>query len=119
MRTPQIPARFYFIVVFLFFAGGCASAPVKTSDESQQEAVSAMEKVLGTVSGEKIDEKRLRELDREMKNDPQAKSAVETIANSVSGQGQVIKYCPVDGERYGPKFEECPVHHVPLKTLSD
>lgn len=92
---------------------------MKTSGESQQEAVSAMEKVLGTVSGEKIDEKKLRELDREMKNDPQAKSAVETIANSVSGQGRVIKYCPVDGERYGPKFEECPVHHVVLKILSE
>ena len=110
-------------MVFLsLLLAGCASAGKSArpaSVESQKEAISAMEKVLGNVSGEKIDEKKLRELNREIQKDPEAKSAVQTIANTLSGQGQIIKYCPVDGQRYGAKFAECPEHKVTLKILNE
>ncbi|MCB9771073.1 MAG: hypothetical protein H6754_00775 [Candidatus Omnitrophica bacterium] len=86
--------------------------------ESRAEVVSAMEHVLGAVSGKTIDEKDLRKLNNDIEKDPQAKSAVQTISNAVSGQGPAVRYCPVDGERYSPKFTECPVHHVSLKILT-
>ncbi|MEK7097357.1 MAG: hypothetical protein AAB906_00745 [Patescibacteria group bacterium] len=78
-----------------------------------------MEHVLGAVSGKPLDQKGLENLSREIQKDPAAKSAVKTITDSMSGQDQAVKYCPIDGQRYSPKFESCPVHQVPLKTLSD
>lgn len=119
MRTLQNQISLSAIILSLLLSGCASTGKTAPRGESQQEAVSAMKKVLGTVSGQDIDEKKLRELNTEMQKDPQARSAVETISNSVSGKGQTIKYCPVDGERYGPKFTDCPVHHVPLKILSE
>ena len=120
MRTPSFQLS---LIILLVFFSGCSST-VKTSPggqtvESRQEAISAMEKVLTNVSGEEIDEKKLRELNSQIQKDPEAKRAVESIANSMSGQGVIIKYCPVDGQRYSAKFTQCPEHKVDLKILNE
>ncbi len=120
--------RFYFLSIFSFLLFvGCASSGSTTakglrpqaSGESQQDVVSAVEQVLGAVSGKPIDQKQLENLGKEIQKDPQTKSAVQAITNSVSGQGPAGKYCPIDGKRYSPKFSVCPVHHIPLKSLGD
>lgn len=120
--------RFLSLVIFSFmFFAGCASSSqtkanvvrVQAPGESPQEVARAMESVLGAVSGKNVDQKQLENLGKQIQKDPQAKSAVQAISDSVSGQGKTIKYCPVDGERYSPKFEVCPAHHVPLKFLGD
>ena len=120
MRTPSINLS---LIIFLVFFSGCSST-AKTSPggqtvESRQEAISAMQKVLTNVSGEEIDERKLRELNSQIQKNPEAKQAVESIANSMSGQGIVIKYCPVDGQRFSAKFTQCPEHKVVLKILND
>lgn len=113
----------YCILFLLFFTcAGCAatSSSVKgPAGESREEVISAMEKVVGAVSGQEVSEKDLRELGKRAQTDPQTKSALEAVSGSVSGQAGGVKYCPVDGERYSAKFLECPVHHVPLKALTD
>lgn len=121
MKTQEFqPLSICICLLLLLPFGGCATTNTSArSPESQKEAVSAMGKVLGSVSGEEIDEKKLRKLNSDIQKDPQAKSAVQTIANTVSGQGQIIKYCPVDGQRYGAKFADCPDHKVPLKILTE
>ncbi len=120
--------RFYFLLIFSFLLfTGCASSGPKTAKalqpqapgESQEDVVSAMEHVLGSVSGKLVDQKQLENLGKEIQKDPQAKSAVQAITNSVSGQNQTVKYCPIDGQRYSPKFSVCPVHQVPLKSLGN
>lgn len=120
--------RFFSLVIFSFmFFAGCASSSqtkanvvrVQAPGESPQEVARAMENVLGAVSGKTVDQKQLENLGKQIQKDPQAKSAVQAIRDTVSGQGKAIKYCPVDGERYSPKFETCPVHNVPLKSLGD
>ncbi len=120
--------RFLSFVIFSFLIfSGCASSRAtagkalrpQAPGESPQEVVSAMENVLGAVSGKNVDQKQLENLGKQIQKDPQAKSALQAISDSVSGQGKAIKYCPVDGERFSPKFETCPVHHVPLKSLGD
>lgn len=119
----MIRSRIFFPLFFSIFIIGCASTSKTVTrpqapGESRAQVVSAMEHVLGAVSGKTIDEKDLRKLNNDIAKDPEAKSAVQTISNAVSGQGPGVRYCPVDGERYSPKFAECPVHHVPLKILT-
>ncbi len=114
-------------MVFFMLLAGCASSSQtdarvvrpQAPGESQHEVVSAMEHVLGAVSGKSVDQKQLENLGQTIQKDPQAKSAVEAITNTMSGQASNVKYCPIDGQRYSPKFVSCPVHHVPLKSLSD
>ncbi len=114
---------YLFLCVFIFLAGCTSTAHnAKTvgphaPGESQKDVISAMESVLGNVAGKPVSQKDLEKLNRAIQKDPEAKSAVQTITNSLRAE-QVVKFCPIDGERYSPKFENCPVHHVPLKTLA-
>ena len=111
----------------LLVLAGCATASQKPGTvlgtqargESRGDAVSAMSHVVGAVSGQEINAKDLRKLNARIAKDPQAKSAVRAITNSLSGDGQVVKYCPIDGERYSAKFEFCPVHKVRLKIVGE
>ncbi len=115
-----------FIVVLVFFVGCATSSSDKVKivrpqavGESPQDVMSAVEQVLGSVSGKPIDQKGLKDLSKELRENPEAQSAVEVIKDSVSGQGKAVKYCPIDGQRYSPKFDSCPIHHVLLKSLND
>jgi len=109
---------FLFAVLICFI--GCASAQKSAAMKKEdEEAMSALRNVASAVSGQEIQEKDLQDLGRKIQRDPEAKSAVQAITNSLSGQGQVIKYCPIDGERYSPKFTICPIHQVLLKTIDE
>lgn len=118
--------QYLYIIVLVFFTGCATSTPDKDKivrpqavGESSQDVMSAVEQVLGSVSGKSIGQKGLKELGKELRENPEAQSAVAVIKDSVSGQGQAVKYCPIDGQRYSPKFDSCPMHHVLLKFLND
>lgn len=119
-------SHFVFIIVAVFI-GGCASSSSnkvkilrpQAVGESSEDVMSAVEQVLGSVSGKPVDQKGLKDLNKELRENPEAQSAVKVIKDSVSGQGKVVKYCPIDGQRYSPKFDSCPLHHVLLKSLND
>lgn len=118
----------FFLLIFSFlFLIGCASSAQtrgkilrpQAEGETVQDVTSAIEQVLGVVSGKNVDQKELERLGNQIQKDPQAKSAVEVIANSVSGKNQGVRYCPIDGARYSPKLSVCPLHHIPLKILDE
>ena len=50
-----------------------------------------------------------------MQNDPLARQVMESISGA--GSQAVIKYCPIDGERYAGHIEICPVHKVKLEVV--
>lgn len=54
---------------------------------------------------------------RESRQD--VESAVGSVVGAVSGKGTAVKYCPVTGKRFAPKFKACPVHGVELKEVGE
>ena len=120
-------SRGFFSAGFLaaLFLAGCASTAERQGGargarkESRQESLSAASAVLEAVSGQDVTEKDLKNLAQQMREDEEAQSAVQSISNAFDPNRPKIKYCPVCGKRYRFTFEECPVHHVPLKILED
>jgi NADH pyrophosphatase NudC (nudix superfamily) len=113
------------VLGLLFLSLGCVSTSprAQTSEisrgESREESLSAATAVLEAVSGQDVTEKDLKNLAQQMQKNPEAQSAVESISNAFDPSRPKIKYCPVCGKRYRFTFEECPIHHVPLKILED
>lgn len=121
-------------ILFMVLLGtlllGCCSVarnnaikPTQTQPSSHPESAaqvkSVVTSVVGAISGQEMSEKDLRELTRQVQRDPEAQSALKVLTNSVSGEGAVIKYCPVDGKRYSAKFQVCPEHGVLLKEVKE
>ena len=102
-------------------AAGCQTvhSTKAAQAKSEEEARQSLRSVAGAVRGKPLTDEELKVLSRELKDDPQARSAVEAITGSVSKNQQAVKYCPVDGKRYAAYLKECPEHHVPLKELDD
>jgi hypothetical protein len=76
-----------------------------------------MTAVAGALGGKQLTEEELRELERQLKTDAEARSAVEVITGSVGGQLPSVKYCPVCARRYAPNLELCPEHQAQLETV--
>ena len=103
-------------VVFIFF--GCATtAPPEGHKETKQDVQSAVEAVATAITGQEMSEEELRELNRQIREDKEAQSAVQSITNTLSDASLSVKYCPVTGKRYSSHLTECPQHHVKLKEL--
>ncbi|MDP2652693.1 MAG: hypothetical protein Q8Q08_01535 [Candidatus Omnitrophota bacterium] len=107
----------------VFFAGCAtlrqAAAPVPAAQgESSREAEEALTSVVGAVSGRDVNAEDLKNLAYEVRRDPEAHAAVESISNAVQGN-VVIKYCPVDGKRFSARVDLCPEHNVALNILEE
>ena len=85
---------------------------------SAVEAREAMTSVAGGLAGRPLTPQEARELEQQIRNDPEARSAIRKIAASMS-EAPKSKYCPVDGARYAPHLKICPVHNVPLKEVTE
>ncbi len=97
-------------------AGGCQTLSAKRG--SAVEARAAMTSVAGGLAGRPLTPQETRELEQQIKTDPEARSAIRKIAASM-GEAPKAKYCPVGGEHYAPNLEICPVHNVKLKTAGE
>lgn len=69
---------------------------------------SAMKAVAESITGKQLDEKQLKKINQELKNDPEAREAVKIITDTVQGKKPVAKYSPVTGKRYAPNMEYDP-----------
>ena len=127
VSSKNIVAQSVLFVFGGFLIFGCSSAPHRkvsplliqnSARESPGEVVSAVEAVVGAMSGKDLDQRDLRQVAQQVKKDQQAQTAVEAIANSLSSRG-IVKYCPVDGKRYDPHFEKCPEHGVILQKIEE
>lgn len=97
-------------------SGGCQTLSVRRS--SVVEAREAMTSIAGGLAGRPLTPQEARELEQRIRNDPEAQSAIRKIAASMS-EAPRSRYCPVDGARYAPNLEICPVHNVELKTTGE
>ena len=100
---------------------GCLTvhSPKTSQAKNEEEARQSLRSVAGAVRGKPLTDDEVKTLSRQLKSDPQARSAVQSITNSISENKQAVKYCPVDGKRFASSLKECPDHHVPLKELDD
>ncbi|MCR4336601.1 MAG: hypothetical protein NUV91_02185 [Candidatus Omnitrophica bacterium] len=92
--------------------------PGTVTTESSQEIESALTTVVGGMSGQNIDREDLYHLGKKLRKDKETQLAVNAVVQTMQGN-VVVKYCPVDGERFHAKMEICPTHHVELKTVEE
>ena len=91
-----------------------------SQDESQKEMKSSLEAIAKSIAGKDLSAEELRKLEKQMRTDKDAQSAVKSITNDLGGtEKKIIKYCPVDGQRFSARVPMCPEHNVALKIISE
>lgn len=108
------------ILIICSFVGckSVSSSRFEKQSDVRKEEQSSLISVAGAISGKELTDEDLKNLGKQLRTSEEAKSAVEIITNSLSGNNK-IKYCPIDGKRYGPNLEKCPDHNVLLKELEE
>ncbi len=113
-----VVGRMLSIFAGVFFLAGCqTAAPIKTEEETSDDVESALSAVAGALGGKELDQEDLKRLEKQIRTDEDAQSAIQVITESVGGDAQV-KYCPITGKRYAPHLEMCPEHAVLLEIVS-
>ena len=107
--------RFLFIIFISFW---CASCQTMGPHSNKQDIDKTLQSVAEAVSGKPLTKDEVKNLEKQIATDPEARNSLQTIGQAMGG-GMLVKYCPVDGERFSGKLEECPVHHVKLKSLEE
>lgn len=87
------------------------------SVETNKDAQEALTSVVESISGQDLTEQDLRRLNKQLRSDKDAQSAVQVLTDSIGGNAAQIKYCPVTGKRYAPHIVKCPEHGVDLKEI--
>lgn len=119
MKLNELQWQILFLIAPVVLLTGCQSVSSKRLSSEQREAVDSMRSVTQAISGKTLTDEELIDLSRKIENDPEAKSAVESITQSLGGEAAVPKYCPVDGERFAPHKTQCPTHNVTLKRVDE
>ncbi|MFH1360349.1 MAG: hypothetical protein ABIJ41_04850 [Candidatus Omnitrophota bacterium] len=78
----------------LIFVYGCASSPNRSNQDTASNA-------------------------NPKETTQDVRSAVEAIADSVSGQKVQVTYCPLCGRHYSGRVKICPVDQTPLEILEE
>lgn len=68
------------------------------------------------LTNQPITEQQLQNLAVQVKNNPQAQSAVRSINSALSAE-HTVKYCPENGERFSPDMTYCPDGKVKLEWV--
>lgn len=106
--------RLFVILSFLPFVSGCQTAGKESSAEMKQ----AVKTIAESVSGQELSDKDVNRLMKDLREDPEAQSAVTAIKGSISGeQAGRIKYSPATGKRYAPHLEYDPETGVKLEYV--
>lgn len=111
--------RNYLVAILVLFLFGCQTTQqdrdLKRNKENLGEILSA---VSGALSGRQLSEEELHNLEKQIRTDVDAQSAVQAITDSVGGKVPQVKYCPVTGKRYASNLEICPEHQILLEIVS-
>lgn len=107
------------IAVLAFAVCGCATggksaAGLPASTVQQAEDLDAFRAVAESVAGGGLTDSRIRDLERDIRQDPDTRSAVGMITESVGGKKPAAKYSPATGKRYAPSMEYDPETGVKL-----
>lgn len=119
----KIASGTFYLIVFvagILCIAGCQAA-IKTgaNQKTEEDSLEVLSSVAGAISGKNVTQDELKALGRQLRKDPEAQSAVKTITDSLNGGNRIIKYCPIEGERYAPNLTVCPVHKVKLELLEE
>jgi len=87
--------------------------------DSSEETMAALQTIAGSMTGEELTEEDLHRLGQDIKNDEDAKSAVQGMTDLIKGEKSSIKYCPEDGKRYSAHLKYCPGTTILLKVLEE
>jgi len=107
--------RYLLLVTVIVFCCGCQTAS-KPKPAPQKDAVSAISTMTQGLTNQPITEQQLQNLAVQVKNNPQAQSAVRSINSALSAE-HTVKYCPENGERFSPDMTYCPDGKVKLEWV--
>ena len=113
----QIFAGLAVFFVILLLSGCTTTSPVQSQEETKGDVREAFSAVAGALSGKPLDEDDLKSLEKQIRTDEEAQTAIQAITGSVGGQAPIVKYCPVTGQRYAAHIEYCPEHNVKLEIV--
>ena len=106
------------VFIIMILLSGCqTTSPVQSKEETGKDVKEALSAVAGALSGKTLDEDDLRNLEKQIRTDEEAQTAIQAITGSVGGQAPVVKYCPITGKRYAAYMEYCPEHNVKLEVV--
>ncbi len=109
--------RFIVVIFLCILMAGCKTTQPKTDANAEME--SALKSVAGAVKGSPLTDADLKKLNKQMREDKDAQSAVSTITGAMSGKEHTIKYCPKDGKRFAGSVQICPDHNVELRWVDE
>jgi len=104
-----------FVLISICCLCGCQTAGQKPKT-SQAETISALTTMTQGLTNQPVSESQLKDLAKQVQNDPQAQSAIRSINTALSAQ-HTVKYCPEDGERFSADMMWCPDHKVKLEWV--
>lgn len=109
--------KFILALSLIFFLSGCQSArPMQKEGEAPEDVRRAVGSVVGGMSGRKMSDEDVDKLLKDVQNDKEAQSAINSITNSMDGQKR-IKYSPATGKRYSADLEYDPETGVKLEYV--
>ena len=116
-----IGSRFTLLMLLVFcgmiFIGCQTMAGHRSQNQDKISVDETLSSIAGALSGKSLTPEQMQNLKKQIKTDKEAQTAIETIGHSLSGEQSSPKYCPVDGQRYAPHMEVCPIHQVALKPV--
>jgi len=114
----ELKSYFFLVIILVVFCSGCQSvSPPKSQTENYEQMQDAIGSIAEAVSGRELSEEEKQNLQKQIRTDPDAQSAIEEIKDSISGRPVQVKYCPVTGRRYASQMLVCPIHEVELREV--
>ena len=107
------------LVTLIFVFCGCQTLSQQQKPQLQKQAQQDLKSVAGSLSNKPLTEEEWKKLQDQVKNNPEAQTAVQSVTDSLQNKKVIIKYCPVDGKRFSSHLTICPEHHVLLEILKD
>jgi hypothetical protein len=104
-----------FAMTLVVCFAGCQTPGHKTKP-TQTETISALTTVAQGLTNKPLTQGQLQNLARQQENNPQARSALRSIATAFSPE-HTVKYCPENGQRFSADMTWCPDHKVKLEWV--
>jgi len=104
------------IISIIILTTGCRTTTPQTKINNK-DIDQVIESIGGSLSGKELSEDDIKRIKKQLRNDPEAQSAVQAVSEGLDKNRIRIKFCPLTGKRYGPNFKLCPEHNVDLQWV--
>jgi hypothetical protein len=111
----KVILRLVLLLFVIVLSPGCQTTKSKSSEAD----IESLKSVTESLSGTPLSDESFQELKKQIKNDPEAQTAVESITGAVGGKQAAVKYCPLTGRRYAAKLSACPIHNIELEFVEE